>query len=40
MAATACANCSSREDIGDVGDSWAAGVKRMEGSEKPGEVGQ
>ena len=38
IAATAWANCSSREDIGEVGEGWTAGVKRTDGSEKVGDV--
>ena len=39
MAVTACANCSSRKVIGNVGEGWMAGVKSMNGSENSGDVG-
>ena len=38
IASMAWANWMSREDIREVGDGWYVGVKRMEGSEKVGEV--
>ena len=38
IAATALANCLPREDIGEMGEDWTAGVKRTDGSEKAGDV--
>ena len=40
IAATVWANCLSREDIGEEGDGWNVGVKRMDSSEKAGDVDQ
>ena len=39
IAARACASCSLRDAIGEVGDDWMVGIRRTEGSENSGDVG-